>query len=88
MSDHTLDRAPETANLGTCKEVLIDGFDGDDRAVLVLQLKKPIFIEGHRRKFAGIVLEQAQLEQLARGIMHIAKRKRRQFHLVRPVRFV
>ena len=77
MSDNTLEDAPETVNLGTCKELTIDGFDGDDRCVLVLELKKPLHIEGHRRRFAGIVLENDQMAEIARGLMSIAKRKRR-----------
>lgn len=77
MSDNTLTGAEETANLGTCKELTIDGFDGDDRCVLVLELKKAVHIEGHRRRFAGIVLENDQVAELASGLMAIAKRKRR-----------
>lgn len=88
MSKHIDAGTGDSANLGKCKEVMIDGFDGDDRALLVLQLKKPLLIEGHKRDYAGIVLEEDQLRQLATGIMSIAKRKRRQFHLVKPVRFV
>ena len=88
MSDHTDSRNTSSANLGTCKGILIDGFDGDERALLVIQLKKPLRIEGHKRDYAGIVLDADQLKQLATGIMSIAKRKRRQFHLVKPVRFV
>ena len=75
--DTTLKDHPETANLGTCKELNLDGFDGDERAILVLELKKPIHINGHRRRFAGLVLENKQLSELARQLMTIAKRKRR-----------
>ena len=77
MSDNTDSKNPETANLGTCSEVLLDGFDGEERAVLVLELKKPIHIEGHRRRFAGIVLENDRLAELAKQLMTIAKRRRR-----------
>ena len=77
MSDHTDSKNPESANLGACKSILLDGFDGDDRALLVLELKKPLHVEGHRRRFAGIVLENEQLGELAKQLMRIAKRKRR-----------
>ena len=57
---------PSTANLGRCNNILLDGFDGDERAVLVIGLTKPLMIDGHLRKFAGIVLDNYErLEELA-----------------------
>ena len=84
---------PSVANLGDCKEILLDCFDGDNRAVLTLSLKKPVMIDGTKRDFAGIVIEKKQIEQLARSLMKVAKRQSRSIsmavpgQLVKPVRF-
>ena len=95
MSRHQDSGKSDTANLGKCREVRIDGFDGDSRAVLVLSLIKPLRIDGVLRNFAGLVLEEKQIEELARGLMTIAKRQSLKVslsmpgpRLVRPVRFV
>lgn len=85
---------PSTANLGDCKEIMIEGFDGDEKAVLVLSLKKPLIIDGFKRTFAGIVIAEKQIAQLAHQLMRIAKRKSRSIsmavpgQLVKPVKFV
>lgn len=85
---------PSTANLGSCKELLLEGFDGGDQAILVLSLSKPLQIDGHKRTFAGVVIDEKQISQLATSLMRIAKKKARQISLtsgpklVKPVHFV
>lgn len=73
----------DTANLGKCKEILLDGFDGDERAVLVLRLTKPLRIDGTLRTFAGIILENDRLAELAAALRTIAKRRVRTVSMYR-----
>lgn len=85
---------PSVANLSGCDGVLLDGFDGDQRAVLVIQTKKPVTINGQKRNFVGTVLELEHIKALATQLMTISKRQSRKIslsvpgQLVKPVRIV
>ena len=86
---------PSIANLGKCKDVLLEAFDNDTRAVLVVQLSKKVMVRGYSRDYVGVVIEDKQIEQLARALMRVAKRKSTKIslampgpRLVKPVRLV